>query len=99
MHPPQRGCRQLPAQLLGDAPERDTPMGRLRVIRIEGLIAFKLQGFVNDPARTRDVDDVRALLRANAGSIDLDEVARYFRLFEREDLFDELVAQSKPARP
>ena len=45
--------RPIARQLLADADERETPMGRLRVIRVEGLVAFKLQGYVNDPTRTR----------------------------------------------
>lgn len=28
------------------------------------MIAFKLQGFVNDPRRTQDLEDIRALIRA-----------------------------------
>lgn len=56
----------------------------------EGLIAFKLQGYVNDPTRARDLDDLRALFKANAGQLDMDEVRRYFALFHREDLLDAL---------
>lgn len=91
--------RPIARQLLDQAEERDTPMGRLRVISAEGLIAFKLQGFVNDPMRTRDIEDIRSLLRANRSALDMDEVAKYFRLFEREGLLDELIAQTgRPAR-
>ena len=46
--------RPLARQLLERATERDTPMGRLRVISVEGLIGFKLQGYVNDATRTRE---------------------------------------------
>lgn len=70
-------------------------MGRLRVISAEGLVAFKLQGYVNDPTRTRDRDDIRALLRAHPDSLDLGELREYFRLFEREDLFEELVDEAR----
>lgn len=87
--------RPVARKLLAQADERDTSMGRLRVISVEGLIAFKLQAHVNDPSRGRDIDDIRALLRANAGSVNLDEVRQYFRLFEREDLLDELIAESR----
>jgi hypothetical protein len=90
--------RPIARQLMEAATERDTPMGRLRVIGIEGLIAFKLQGFVNDPSRARDLDDIRALLQANRQLVDMDEIARYFRLFEREALLDELVAEVDAAR-
>ena len=33
---------------------RDTPTGRMRIISIEGLIGFKLQGLVRDAMRTRE---------------------------------------------
>ncbi len=85
--------RPIARRLLAEAQERDTGLGRLRVITAEGLIAFKLQGFVNDPARTRDLDDIRGLLRANRGRLDMAEVREYFLLFDREDLFDELTAE------
>lgn len=89
--------RPIARQLLDQAAERDTPMGRLRVISAEGLIAFKLQGFVNDSTRTRDLDDIRSLLQAKGPALDMDEVARYFTLFDRQALLDELIAD--PARP
>lgn len=91
--------RPIARQLLAQAVERETPMGCLRVVSAEGLIAFKLQGYVNDPTRTRDLDDIRALLQARGPALQLDEVARYFELFDREALLDELIADSaRPAR-
>lgn len=85
--------RPVARRLLEEAEERRTAMGTLRVISVEGLIAFKLQGHVNDPSRVRDLEDIRALLRANRESIDFDEVRRYFKLFDREDLLDQLIAE------
>lgn len=82
-------------RLLGAAQERDTGMGRLRVISAEGLVGFKLQGFVNDPNRTRDLDDIRALLSVNRSKMDMQEVRRYFALFDREPLLDELLGESR----
>lgn len=87
--------RPIARQLLQAADGRDSFMGRLRVISAEGLIAFKLQGFVNDPTRARDIDDIRSLLRANHATLDFDEIRRYFALFDREPLLDELLAQAK----
>jgi hypothetical protein len=78
-------------RLLAEAEERATGMGRLRVVSAEGLIGFKLQGFVNDATRSRDLDDIQALLQANRGSLDMQEVRRYFALFDRESLLDEFV--------
>ena len=85
--------RPIARRLLAEAQERDTGLGRLRVITAEGLIAFKLQGFVNDAARARDLEDIRGLLRANRGTLDMAEIREYFVLFDRETLFDELTAE------
>lgn len=83
--------RATARKLLDEASERETSFGRLRVIGAEGLIAFKLQGYVNDPARARDLDDIRALLKANAGNLDMAAVRRYFALFDREHLLETLL--------
>jgi hypothetical protein len=83
--------RPIARHLLAQARERVTPFGILRVISLEGLIAFKLQGWVNDARRTQDLEDIRALLRANRGNLDLDEVRGYFTLFDRGPLLDELL--------
>ena len=64
--------------------KRDTALGRLRVVSAEGLIGFKLQAFVNNPKRTRDIDDIRQLLRNNHGALNMDQVRGYFALFQRE---------------
>ena len=83
--------RPIARRLLAAADVRDTPMGRLRVISAEGLVAFKLQGYVNDPTRTRDLDDIRALLRMHHATLDHAALREYFRLFEREGLLEELI--------
>jgi hypothetical protein len=85
--------RPVARRLLAQAREVDSSLGRLRVISAEGLIGFKLQGVVNDPRRTQDLEDIKALLRANRDSLDMTEVREYFKLFERESLLDELVKQ------
>jgi hypothetical protein len=46
---------------------------------------------VNDPRRTQDLEDIRALLRANRATLNMSEVWEYFRLFEREPLLEELL--------
>lgn len=79
-------------QLLAQASEHDTGLGRMRVVSAEGLIGFKLQAYVNNPKRTRDIEDIRSLLRANRGSLNMDEVRSYFGLFGREELLNELMA-------
>ncbi len=83
--------RPLARRLLLQASERESPMGRIRIISVEGLIGFKLQGIVNDPTRTRDLDDIRALLKVHRASIDLIELREYFSLFNKSELLDELL--------
>lgn len=83
--------RPLARRLLLQASERDTPMGRLHVISVEGLIAFKLQGYVNDATRTRDLDDIRALVQQHRTALDLPQLREYFALFNQMELLDELL--------
>lgn len=83
--------RPIARRLLSAAPRVDTSLGHLRVMSIEGLIGFKLQGFVNDPRRTQDLEDIRSLLRANRVTLRMDEVREYFHLFDRESLLDDLL--------
>ncbi|AGG89639.1 nucleotidyltransferase family protein [Rhodanobacter denitrificans] len=85
--------RPTARRLLADAEERSTAMGPLRVISAEGLIGFKLQALVNNPSRTRDLDDIRALLRAQRGRLNMQEVQGYFALFDRQEMLDELLAE------
>jgi hypothetical protein len=85
--------RPVARRLLAGAQQVDSSLGRLRVVSAEGLIGFKLQGVMNDPRRTQDLEDIKALLRANGDSINMAEVREYFRLFERESLLDDLLQQ------
>ena len=68
--------RPIARRLLNGAIELATALGELRVVSAEGLIGFKLQALVNDPRRTQDLEDIRALLRANRATLDM--VARVF---------------------
>lgn len=86
--------RPMARRLLAAAAEQKTVFGDLRVIGAEGLIGFKLQGWINDPRRTQDLEDIRALLRAHRATLDMAEVREYFRLFDREPLLDELLHQT-----
>lgn len=87
--------RPIARRLLSEAGEHDTAFGRLRVVSAEGLIAFKLQAHVNDPARAIDLDDIRALLKANAGTLDMGEVRRYFAVFDREPMLEALLEEAR----
>ena len=83
--------RPIARQLLASAAEFKTPFGTLNVVSAEGLIAFKLQGWVNNPRRTQDLEDIRALMRANRDTLNIAEVSHYFTLFNREALLEELL--------
>jgi predicted nucleotidyltransferase len=86
--------RTIARRLLAGAARQETAFGDLRVIGPEGLIGFKLQGWINDPRRTQDLEDIRALLRAHRATLDMTEVREYFRLFDREALLDEFLQQT-----
>ena len=64
--------RAIAQRLLEEAAILNTTFGELRVVHAEGLIGFKLQALVNDPRRTQDLEDIRALLRANRASLDME---------------------------
>lgn len=84
--------RPAARELLAQAPEHQTSLGNLRVVGLEGLIAFKVQGLVNDPRRTQDLEDIKALLRSNRTTVNLAMVRSYFRIFDKEPLLDEILA-------
>lgn len=83
--------RPVARRLLNEAIERETVMGPLRVISAEGLIGFKLQALVNNPSRVRDLEDIRALLRAQNGRLNMSEVREYFAMFNRMEMLDGLL--------
>jgi predicted nucleotidyltransferase len=85
--------RPIARRLLAAAGEAKTALGEFRVVSAEGLIGFKLQGMVNDARRTQDLEDIRALLRANRTTLDMNEVREYFRLFDREAMLDDLLRE------
>jgi len=85
--------RPAARQLLQAAPQLTTPFGALHVVSAEGLIAFKLQGWVNNPRRTQDLEDIRALIRANRNTLNMAEVREYFRLFSREPVLEEILSE------
>jgi hypothetical protein len=87
--------RPITRRLLDEAAELTTAFGVMRVVSTEGLIGLKLQGFVNNPRRTHDLEDIRALLRANRGELRLAEIREYFRLFDRESLLEDLLNETE----
>jgi len=83
--------RPAARRFLQSARALQTPFGTLHVVSAEGLIAFKLQGWVNNPRRTQDLEDIRALVRANRDTLNRSEIREYFVLFNRESLLDEIL--------
>ena len=65
----------------------------VRVLEPEDLIGLKVQSSSNDPRRRRgDMADVEALLRALPRlRLDRERIREYFRIFDREDEWDEIV--------
>lgn len=91
--------RPIARRLLTEAIERETVMGSLRVISAEGLIGFKLQALVNNPSRSRDLDDIRALLRVQRDWLNMAEVREYFAMFDRTEMLDGLLAEIAEEKP
>ena len=85
--------RPIARRLLAAAAGHLTPFGHLRVISAEGLIGLKVQALANNPRRTQDLADIRALLQANRDRLDFNEVREYFRLFDRDALLDDLLSE------
>ena len=77
--------------MLSNATSIQTAFGELRVVSTEGLIGLKIQAFVNNPRRTQDLEDIKALIAANRQALKMDEVREYFRLFNREALLEEIL--------
>ena len=77
--------------MLSNATSIQTAFGELRVVSTEGLIGLKIQAFVNNPRRTQDLEDIKALIAANRQELKMDEVREYFRLFNREALLEEIL--------
>jgi len=84
--------RPTAMKLLAEAVPRATLYGAMPVVSAEGLIGFKLQAWVNDRRRGQDVEDIRKLLSANREVLDLREIREYFRLFDREALLEQWLA-------
>lgn len=85
--------RAAARHILAQAEIKQAPFGEIRVVGAEGLIAFKLQSYCNDPDRGRDFDDMKELLYANRDALNMQRVRDYFSLFDREDLLDELLVK------
>jgi hypothetical protein len=83
--------RPAALRLLRNAKRLQTVFGLLHIVSAEGLIGLKVQAYVNNPRRTQDVEDIRALIFANRETLDMDEVREYFRIFGKESLLEDII--------
>lgn len=63
----------------------------VRTLLPEDVIGLKVQAIANDPGNRLAIDapDIQRLLRLHRGSLNMDLVREYFRIFQKEDLLDE----------
>ncbi len=60
----------------------------IKVLKVEDLIGFKLQGMTNDETRKAlDLSDIESLMEANKTILEWEMIKEYFDLFECGDLF------------
>lgn len=63
----------------------------VKVLKVEDLIGFKLQGMVSDESRkSMDLSDIESLMAANNKNIDWNLIREYFDLFNCSELFHKL---------
>lgn len=65
------------------------------VVPVEGLIGLKVQAYNDNPRRLQDVMDIIELFRVQGTSLNMDEVRSYFRLFDRENLLDDILRAAR----
>lgn len=64
---------------------------KIRVLKPEDLIAFKLQAVKNNPSRTSvDLQDIKKLVEINRQSIDCALIDRYAELLNMEEVWNEI---------
>ncbi|MFQ5901481.1 MAG: hypothetical protein ACE5IH_07995, partial [Thermodesulfobacteriota bacterium] len=63
----------------------------VKVLRVEDLIGYKVQGMANDESRKAlALSDIESLLKINADDIDWPLIKEYFDLFGFNEIFNEL---------
>jgi len=69
----------------------------VRVVSVEGLIGLKLQAVSNDPSRKQDLLDIEKLFAKHRSTINHAELKDYFQLFQKDDLYAELLNEFPPS--
>lgn len=67
---------------------------RVPVVDVEALIGLKLQAVVNQPSRVQDEADIRALVAAARGRLNVERLRDYYRVFDREPELERLLADA-----
>jgi hypothetical protein len=67
---------------------------RVPVVDAEALIGLKLQALANQPHRTQDDADIRAIFAARGKSLNVAILRDYYRIFDREHDLDRLLAEA-----
>ena len=84
--------RKYALKMLANAETHPVLGIKIRAVRPEDLIGLKVQSSTNDAQRKeQDMLDIKGILQANRGTLDLDRVREYFRLFKREKELDEIL--------
>ena len=88
--------RRRALAMLGRAKLRRLESAALRVpvVDAEALIGLKLQALANDPTRRQDEADIQTLF-STASSLDVRLLRDYFRVFDREEDLDRLLAERR----
>lgn len=84
------------ATLLREAELHNLPIvGKVKIISPEGLIGLKVDGYLGSKkVRTKDLEDIREILRLHHGRLDMEAVKRYFGLYtEGPALLQQILAE------
>lgn len=86
--------REYALGMLANAEPHDFMGFKIRAVRPDDIIGLKVQSSTSDPARAeQDILDIKAILRNNSGRLDMDRIREYFKLFNREKEFDEIIKE------
>ena len=79
--------------MLRDAEEKTVFNGdlKIRVLKPESLIAFKLQAVKNNPSRTSvDLQDIKKLAEINRQNMDWSLIDHYAELLKMDEVWNEI---------
>ena len=72
---------------------------KIKIVKPEDIIGLKIQSSSNDAERFhQDMADIEALLRLKKNQLDLELIRGYFKLFNREEEFDQILKRLNNAQ-